>query len=86
MDPTEPCIRHTGATDLLTGIKVVQIDNICHWVGLFISVMVCNVTYSDSGEELRILTPPWGVLGLGYSLRDEMFNLILGVKYAFLGF
>ena len=24
--------------------------------------------------ELRTITPPWGVLGLGYSLRDCSFN------------
>ena len=28
----------------------------------------------DLGEELWNLTPPWGVLGLGYSLRDSSFN------------
>ena len=28
----------------------------------------------DLRRELRTITPPWGVLGLGYTLRDCSFN------------
>jgi hypothetical protein len=36
---------------------------------------VCYVTKAELGKELWNLTPPWGVLGLGYSLRDFSFSL-----------
>ena len=39
------------------------------------SESVCTYTKNlDLGEDLRTLTPPWGVLGLGYSLRDCSFT------------
>ena len=38
-----------------------------------LSNSVCNVTNSDRERKLTI-TPPWGMLGLGYSLRDISFN------------
>ena len=38
-----------------------------------LSNSVCNVTNSD-GERKLSITPPWGMLGLGYSLRDTSFN------------
>ena len=55
-------------------MKDTQIENICHWLGLIFSATVCNFSYSDAGEVIRTITPPWGVLGLGYSLREETFN------------
>ena len=51
-----------------------QIGNIGRFFAKVFTDSVCNVTKSDLGEELWNLTPPWGVLGLGYSLRDSSFN------------
>ena len=63
------------ALDLFTGVTKSQLLSICNLFGLTFYNSVCNVNHSDSGEELRSLRPPWGILGLGYSLRDETFNI-----------
>ena len=51
-----------------------QVGNICKLFTQVFSDSVCTVTKSELGKELWNLTPPWGVLGLGYSLRDFSFN------------
>ena len=58
-----------------------EIGNICKLNRLAYMESVCIVTNSDLigtnsdlGNGYWNLTPPWGVLGLGYSLRDISFN------------
>ena len=71
----EQCVISTNVKKLLKELKVEQIGNICKLFARVCSESVCtNTINSDLGEELRTLTPPWGVLGLGYSLRDFSFN------------
>ena len=71
----EPCISLTGAGILFNQMTEEQIGNIGRLFAKVFMDSVCNVTKSDLGEELWNLTPPWGVLGLGYSLRDFSFNI-----------
>ena len=47
---------------------------ICRFYYTVLTNSVCNyVTNLDRERELSI-TPPWGMFGLGYSLRDVSFN------------
>ena len=71
----EPCISLTGAGILFNQMTEEQIGNIGRLFAKVFMDSVCNVTKSDLGKELWNLTPPWGVLGLGYSLRDFSFNI-----------
>ena len=71
----EQCVTSTNVKKLFKELKVQQIGNICKLLSKACSELVCtNTINSDLGEELRTITPPWGVLGLGYSLRDCSFN------------
>ena len=70
--PQLKCEIKTGTFKELT---VEQIGNIGNLFARVFNESVCTITInSDLGENLRTLTPPWGVLGLGYSLRDCSFN------------
>ena len=72
----EPCISLTGARKLFRQMMTKgQRENICKLFAQVFTNSVCYVTKSELGKELWNLTPPWGVLGLGYSLRDFSFNL-----------
>ena len=51
-----------------------QIGNICKLYKLVFSDSVCTFSNSLDHSEGRSFTPPWGVLGLGYSLRDCSFT------------
>ena len=54
---------------------LVVIESICKFSTLVFSNSVCTVTkLSDLGEEARTITSPWGLFGLGYSLRDCSFT------------
>ena len=70
----EQCISITSR-ELFKEITDEEIGNICKFYKLVFLNSVCTVTNLDLGEEMQNLTPPWGVLGLGYSLRDFSFNL-----------
>ena len=70
----EQCISITSR-ELFKEITNDEIGNICKFYKLVFLNSVCTVTNLDLGEEMQNLTPPWGVLGLGYSLRDFSFNL-----------
>ena len=71
----EPCISYTGAGKLFSQMTKGQIGNIGKLFAQVFTNSVCYVTKSELGKELWNLTPPWGALGLGYSLRDFSFNL-----------
>ena len=70
----EQCISITSR-ELFEEITDDEIGNICKFYKLVFLNSVCTVTNLDLGEEMWNLTPPWGVLGLGYSLRDFSFNI-----------
>jgi hypothetical protein len=76
----EQCISITSR-ELFKEITDDEIGNICKLNRLAYMESVCIVTNSDLigtnsdlGNGYWNLTPPWGVLGLGYSLRDNSFN------------
>ena len=71
----EPCISYTGAGKLFDQMNKRQRRNIGKLFAQVFTNSVCYVTKSELGEELWNLRPPWGALGLGYSLRDFSFNL-----------
>ena len=73
-DKGQQCIRLTGIRNLLKGLTGNQIGNICKFYKLVFSDSVCTFSNSLDLSEEPTLTPPWGVLGLGYSLRDCSFN------------
>ena len=71
----EQCVISTNVKELLNELKVDQIGNICKLFARVLTESVCtNTINSDLGEELRTITPPWGVMGLGYSLREFSFT------------
>ena len=71
----EQCVISTNVKKLLNELKVDQIGNICKLFARVLTESVCtNTIKSDLGDKPRTLTPPWGVLGLGFSLRDFSFN------------
>ena len=70
----EQCISITSR-ELFKEITDDKIGNICKFYKLVFLNSVCTFTNLDLGEKTETLTPPWGVLGLGYSLRDFSFNL-----------
>ena len=74
-DSKEPCISLTGARELFSQMTEEQLGNIGRLFAEVFTDSVCTVTKSELGKELLNRTPPWGVLGLGYSLRDFSFNL-----------
>ena len=60
---------------LLKELKDDQIGNICKLFAKVCSESVCTPTInSDLGGRPETITPPWGEMGLGYSLRDFSFN------------
>jgi hypothetical protein len=65
----EQCISITSR-ELFKEITNDEIGNICKFYKLVFLNSVCTVTNLDLGEEMQNLTPPWGVLGVGNSLRD----------------
>jgi len=71
----EQCAISTNVMELLKELKDDQIGNICKLFAKVCSESVCtNTINSDLGERLETITPPWGEMGLGYSLRDFSFN------------
>ena len=71
----EQCVISTNVKELLNELKVDQIGNICKLYARVFTESVCtNTIYPDFRWKPRTLTPPWGVLGLGYSLKDISFN------------
>ena len=69
------CVLSSGVKELWKELTVDKIESICKLATLVFSNSVCTVTkLSDLGEEARTITPPWGLLGLGYSLRDFSFT------------
>ena len=73
-DDQQQCIRLTGVRNLLKGMTGDQIGNICKLYKLVFSDSVCTFSNSLDHIEGRSFKPPWGVLGLGYSLRDCSFT------------
>ena len=73
----EQCIRITSR-ELFKEITDDDIGNICKLFRSAFMRSVCKVTNFDVisgwGDGYWKLTPPWGVLGLGYSLRDSSFT------------
>ena len=69
------CVLSSGVKELWKELTVDKIESICKLATLVFSNSVCTVTkLSDLGEEARTITPPWGLFGLGYSLRDCSFT------------
>ena len=50
-----------------------QIGNICKLFAKVCYESVCT-NYKFGSGKLETITPPWGEMGLGYSLRDFSFN------------
>ena len=69
------CIISTSARKLLNELTVDQTENISNNFLRIFTESVCTVTkMQDLRRDLRTFTPPWGVLGLGYSLRNCSIN------------
>ena len=69
------CIIYTSARKLLNELTVDQTENISNNFLRIFTESVCTVTkMQDLRRDLRTFTPPWGVLGLGYSLRNCSIN------------
>ena len=69
------CIISTSARKLLNELTVDQTENISNNFLRVFTESVCTVTkMQDLRRDLRTFTPPWGVLGLGYSLRNCSIN------------
>ena len=62
------CISLTGAREFFKQLRDEQIENIWEDFKLVFSKSVGKITHYG-GEEEPALTPPWGLLGLGYSMR-----------------
>ena len=69
----QPCISFTGAREFFKQLKDEQIESICENFKLVFSKSV-GMSTGPSYKGLLVLTPPWGLLGLGYSLRDYSFT------------
>ena len=69
----DQCISFTGAREFFKRLRDENIENICENFKLVFSKPVGKIT-QFGGKEEPALTPPWGLLGLGYSLRDCSFT------------
>ena len=73
-DREQRCVS-TSVGKLLNELTVDQLDNLCELFVRAFFKSVCTFTRDlDLGEDLRTITPPWGELGLGDSLRDCSFT------------
>ena len=73
----QQCISFTGAREFFKQLKDEQIENMCENFKLVFNKSVCISTRKwDKGywSNIQTLTPPWGLLGLGYSLRECSFT------------
>ena len=68
------CVLFSGVKELLKELTVDKIESICKLATQVFSNSVCTLKLSDLGKETRTITPPWGLFGLGYSLRDCSFT------------
>ena len=68
----QQCISLTGAREFFKQLKDEQIGIICENFKLAFIQPVCTQTpkWDKGWTSDQTLTPPWGLLGLGYSLRD----------------
>jgi len=76
INENQQCIRLTGTRNFFKEMSRDQIGNICKLFKLVFSDSVCTF-YNFNPLDLReepSLTPPWGVLGPGYSLRNCSFT------------
>ena len=64
----EQCISFTGAREFFKQLRDENIESICENFKLVFSKSVGKIT-QPWGKEEPALTPPWGLLGLGYSMR-----------------
>ena len=70
----QPCIRSMKCMKEITDD---EIGNICKYYNLVFSGSVGTFTkISDNLGEQQSLTPPWGLFGLGYSMRNCFFTSI----------
>ena len=69
----ERCAISTNVMKLLKELNDDQIGNICKLFAKVCSESVCT-NYKFGSGRLDTITPPWGEMGLGYSLRDFSFN------------
>ena len=67
------CISFTGAREFFKQLRDEQIESICEDFKLMFSNPVGKIT-QPWGEEEPALTPPWGLLGLGYTMRDRYYT------------
>ena len=69
------CNISSNVRKLLNELTVDQTENISNNFLRVFTESVCTVTkMQDLRRDLRTFTPPWGVLGLGYSLRNCSIN------------
>ncbi len=66
----EQCISLTGAREFFKQLRDEQIENICEDFKLLFSKSVGKITNLRREVE-PALTPPWGLLGLGSTMRDR---------------
>ena len=75
INKVQPCIRLTFSMKCMKEMTDDEIGNICKYYNLVFSDSVGTFTkISDNLGEQRSLTPPWGLFGLGYSMRDCFFT------------
>ena len=60
--------------ELGTFLSDEQKESICKLYFKVLSNSVGNYVTNSDGERKLSVTPPWGMLGLGYSQRDVSFN------------
>ena len=70
----QQCIRLSGIRSFLKEMTKDQLGNTWKLFKLVFSDSVCTLYNSMDLSEEQSLTPPWGVLGLGYSLRNCSFT------------
>ena len=68
----QQCISFTGAREFFKRLKDEQIENMCENFKLTFNKSARGKY--EGGKIIYSLTPPWGLLGLGYSLRECSFT------------
>lgn len=69
----QQCISFTGAREFFKLLKDEQIENMCENFKLTFNKSVRTGKY-EGAKIVCALTPPWGLLGLGYTLRECSFT------------
>ena len=69
----QQCISFTGAREFFKILEDEQIENMCENFKLTFNKSVRTRRYKGA-KTVYALTPPWGLLGLGYSLRECSFT------------